>query len=53
MLAATLYQGNNYMNHKLWNIGSTKRYILHMLKMCHKIQNEDKRNRNKIQQRKL
>jgi hypothetical protein len=30
LLAATLYQGNPERNHKLWNIGSTERYILHM-----------------------
>jgi hypothetical protein len=30
LLAATLYQGNPDRNHKLWNIVSTKRYILHM-----------------------
>jgi hypothetical protein len=30
MIAATLYQGNPDRNHKLWNIGSTERYILHM-----------------------
>jgi hypothetical protein len=29
-LAATLYQGNPDSNHKLWNIGSTERYLLHM-----------------------
>jgi hypothetical protein len=28
--AATLYQGNPDMNHKLWNIVSTEKYILHM-----------------------
>jgi hypothetical protein len=28
--AATLYQGNPDRNHKLWNIVSTERYILHM-----------------------
>jgi hypothetical protein len=28
--AATLYQGNCNRNHKLWNIGSAERYILHM-----------------------
>jgi len=28
--AATLYQGNPDKNHKLWNIVSTERYILHM-----------------------
>ena len=30
LLAATLYQGNPDMNHKLWNIVSSERYILHM-----------------------
>jgi hypothetical protein len=30
LLAATLYQGNHERNHKLWNIVSTERYILHM-----------------------
>jgi hypothetical protein len=30
LLAATLYQGNPGRNHKLWNIVSTERYILHM-----------------------
>jgi len=30
LLAATLYQGNPDSNHKLWNIGSTERYLLHM-----------------------
>jgi len=30
LLAATLYQGNSDRNHKLWNIVSTERYILHM-----------------------
>jgi hypothetical protein len=30
LLAATLYQGNSDTNHKLWNIVSTERYILHM-----------------------
>jgi hypothetical protein len=30
LLAATLYQGNPDRNYKLWNIVSTKRYILHM-----------------------
>ena len=36
LLAAILYQGNPDRNHKLWNIGSPKRYILHMqaLKEC-------------------
>jgi hypothetical protein len=38
LLAATLYQGNPYKNHKLWNIVSSERYILHMqelLECCH------------------
>jgi hypothetical protein len=30
LLAATLYQGNPDWNHKLWNLVSTERYILHM-----------------------
>jgi hypothetical protein len=30
LLAATLYQRSPEMNHKLWNIVSTERYILHM-----------------------
>jgi hypothetical protein len=29
-LAATLYQGNPDRNHKVWNIVSFERYILHM-----------------------
>jgi hypothetical protein len=29
-LTAILYQGNSDGNHKLWNIVSTERYILHM-----------------------
>jgi hypothetical protein len=29
-LAATPYQGNSDRNHKLWNIISTERYILHI-----------------------
>jgi hypothetical protein len=29
LLAATLYLGNSDRNHKLWNIGSTERYIFH------------------------
>jgi hypothetical protein len=29
-LAATLYQGNPYRNHKVWNIVPFERYILHM-----------------------
>ena len=30
LLAATLYQGNPDRNHKLWNIVSSEKYILHM-----------------------
>jgi hypothetical protein len=30
LLAATLYQENPDMNHKLWNIASTEIYIHHM-----------------------
>ena len=30
LLAATHYQGNHERNHKLWNIVSTERCILHM-----------------------
>jgi hypothetical protein len=30
LLAATLYQGNPDMNHKLWNIVHSERYILHI-----------------------
>jgi hypothetical protein len=30
MLAAKFYQRNPDRNHKLWNIVSTERYILHM-----------------------
>ena len=30
LLAATVYQGNPDWNHKLWNIVSSERYILHM-----------------------
>ena len=30
MLAATLYQGNHDMDHKLWNIGSIERDMLHI-----------------------
>jgi hypothetical protein len=30
LLAATIYQGNPDRNHKLWNIVSSERYILHM-----------------------
>ena len=38
LLAATLYQGNPDKNHKLWNIVSSERYILHMqvlLEFCY------------------
>jgi hypothetical protein len=38
LLAATLYQGNPDRNHKLWNIVSSERYILHvqvLLECCH------------------
>jgi hypothetical protein len=27
LLAANLYQGNPYLNHKFWNIGPTEKYI--------------------------
>jgi hypothetical protein len=30
LLSATLYQRNPDMNHKLWNIVSSERYIFHM-----------------------
>jgi hypothetical protein len=30
LLATTIYQGNPNRNHKLWNIVSSERYILHM-----------------------
>jgi hypothetical protein len=30
LLSATLYQGNPDRNHKLWNIVSNEREILHM-----------------------
>jgi hypothetical protein len=30
LLAATLYQGNHDRNHKVWNIVSSERYILHI-----------------------
>jgi len=30
LLAAILYQGNTERNHKLWDIVSTERYILHI-----------------------
>ena len=30
LLATTLYQGNPDRNHKLWNIASSEKYILHM-----------------------
>ena len=39
LLAATIYQGNPDRNHKLWNIVSTEKYILHMLKYCQKWHN--------------
>jgi hypothetical protein len=38
LLAATLYQGNPDRNHKLWNIVSIERYILHiqvLLECCY------------------
>jgi hypothetical protein len=38
LLAATLYQRNPDRNHKLWNIVSTEKYILHiqvLLKYCY------------------
>jgi hypothetical protein len=38
LLAATLYQGNPDRNHKLWNIVSTERYMLHvqvLLECCY------------------
>jgi hypothetical protein len=40
LLAATLYQGNPDRNHKLWNIVSSERYILHtgmqvLLEFCY------------------
>ena len=38
LLAAALYQGNPDRNHKLWNIVSSERYILHMqvlLELCY------------------
>jgi len=31
LLAATFYQGNPDRNHKLWNIGSTEKYIYHIM----------------------
>ena len=34
LLAATVYQGNPDWNHKLWNIESSERYILHMQVSC-------------------
>jgi hypothetical protein len=40
LLAATLYQGNPDRNHKLWHIGSTVRYLLHMhvvLEYCYNV----------------
>jgi hypothetical protein len=30
LLAGTLHQGNPDRNHKLWNIASYERYVLHM-----------------------
>jgi hypothetical protein len=30
LLAASLYQGNPDRNHKLWNIVSSERYVLHV-----------------------
>jgi hypothetical protein len=30
LLAAALYQGNPDRNHKVWNIVSSERYILHI-----------------------
>jgi hypothetical protein len=38
LLAATLYQGKPVRNHKLWNIVSNERYILHwhvLLECCY------------------
>jgi hypothetical protein len=32
LLTGSLFQGNPDRNHKLWNIGSTERYILHIEK---------------------
>ena len=29
LLAATIYQGNRDLNHKLWNFGSTEGYIIY------------------------
>jgi hypothetical protein len=29
LLAATIYQGNPYMNHQLWNIGNKRYYRYH------------------------
>ena len=34
LLAATLYQGNHVRSHKLWNVASTERDILHMQVEC-------------------
>jgi hypothetical protein len=34
LIAAILYQGNPDRNHKLWNIVSTVRYILHIIYRC-------------------
>jgi hypothetical protein len=44
LLAATLYEGNPDMNHKLWNVISTQIYVytgdavmsLHIYNTCHK-----------------
>jgi hypothetical protein len=41
LLAATLYQRNHDMNHLLWNIESTERYILHMQALLKSSQWED------------
>jgi hypothetical protein len=30
LVSSSPYQGNQDRNHKLWNIGSTGRYIFHM-----------------------
>jgi len=40
LLAATLYQGHPDRNHKLWTIGSTERYTLHMQALVGYIQME-------------
>jgi hypothetical protein len=34
LLAAALYQGNPDRNHKLWNIASSERCILHICRCC-------------------